>query len=77
MRLEFEDRGFYAMYPLRATRLQAALKTARGNRKELVEKIQGAIEIRARSRDDTGIGNWSREAYLQYLPKDAQQEKVL
>ncbi len=46
MRLEFEDRGFYAMYPLRATRLQAALKTARGNRKELVEKIQGAIEKR-------------------------------
>jgi GTP pyrophosphokinase len=46
MRLEFEDRGFYAMYPLRATRLQAALKTARGNRTELVEKIQGAIEKR-------------------------------
>ena len=46
MRLEFEDRGFYAMYPLRARRLQAALKTARGNRKELVEKIQGAIETR-------------------------------
>lgn len=46
MRLEFEDRGFYAMYPLRATRLQAALKTARGNRKELVSKIQGAIEKR-------------------------------
>src|SRR5690625_7792900 len=32
------------MYPLRATRLQAALKTARGNRKELVEQIQTAIE---------------------------------
>lgn len=44
MRLEFEDRGFYSMYPLRATRLQAALKTARGNRKELVEQIQTAIE---------------------------------
>lgn len=46
MRLEFEDRGFSAMYPLRTTRLQAALKTARGNRKELVEKIQQAIELR-------------------------------
>ena len=46
MRLEFEDRGFYTMYPLRASRLQAALKTARGNRKELVEKIQTAIEKR-------------------------------
>src|SRR5690625_6855920 len=47
MRLEFEDRGFYSMYPLRATRLQAALKTARGNRKELVEQIQTAIEKRS------------------------------
>ncbi|UZJ43620.1 bifunctional GTP diphosphokinase/guanosine-3',5'-bis pyrophosphate 3'-pyrophosphohydrolase [Marinimicrobium sp. C6131] len=46
IRLEFEDRGFYAMYPLRASRLQAALKTARGNRKELVEQIQTAIEKR-------------------------------
>jgi guanosine-3',5'-bis(diphosphate) 3'-pyrophosphohydrolase len=46
LRMEFEDRGFYAMYPLRATRLQAALKTARGNRKELVEQIQTSIEKR-------------------------------
>ncbi len=46
IRLEFEDRGFYAMHPLRASRLQAALKTARGNRKELVEQIQTAIEKR-------------------------------
>ncbi len=46
MRVEFEDRGFSAMYPLRTQRLQAALKTARGNRKELVEKIQQALELR-------------------------------
>ncbi len=46
MRVEFEDRGFSAMYPLRTSRLQAALQTARGNRKELVEKIQQAIELR-------------------------------
>ena len=46
VRLELEDRGFYSMYPLRATRLQAALKSARGNRKELVEQIQAALEKR-------------------------------
>jgi guanosine-3',5'-bis(diphosphate) 3'-pyrophosphohydrolase len=46
VRLELEDRSFYCMYPLRATRLQAALKTARGNRKELVEQIQTSIEKR-------------------------------
>jgi len=46
IRLELENRGFAAMYPLRSERLQTALKTARGNRKELVEKIQNAIELR-------------------------------
>ncbi|GAB1269717.1 bifunctional GTP diphosphokinase/guanosine-3',5'-bis pyrophosphate 3'-pyrophosphohydrolase [Aurantivibrio infirmus] len=46
MRIEYENRGFTALYPLRAQRLQAALNTVRGNRKELVEKIQRAIELR-------------------------------
>ncbi len=46
LRIEFEDRGFIAMYPLRAQRLQASLKSVRGNRKALVEDIQSAIEAR-------------------------------
>jgi GTP diphosphokinase / guanosine-3',5'-bis(diphosphate) 3'-diphosphatase len=55
LRLELEDRGFYTMYPLRATRLQAALKSARGNRKELVEQIQTALEKRLTSEALTAI----------------------
>jgi RelA/SpoT family (p)ppGpp synthetase len=55
LRLELEDRGFYSMYPLRATRLQAALKSARGNRKELVEQIQTALEKRLYSENLTAI----------------------
>ena len=55
LRLELEDRGFYSMYPLRATRLQAALKSARGNRKELVEQIQTALEKRLTSESLTAI----------------------
>ncbi|GMG86108.1 bifunctional GTP diphosphokinase/guanosine-3',5'-bis pyrophosphate 3'-pyrophosphohydrolase [Biformimicrobium ophioploci] len=46
VRIEFEDRSFFAIHPLRATRLRAALAAARGNRKELLEKLQNAIEIR-------------------------------
>lgn len=46
LRIEYEDRCFTAIYPLRASRLQAALKHVRGNRKALVENIQGAIENR-------------------------------
>lgn len=45
-RIEFEDRCFAAMYPLRSSRLQAALAQVRGNRRALVEKIQLAIENR-------------------------------
>lgn len=45
-RIEFEDRGFAAMHPLRSTRLQASLNQVRGNRRTLVEKIQQNIEQR-------------------------------
>ncbi len=45
-RIEFEDRCFAAMFPLRASRLQASLQQVRGNRKTLVEKIKEAIESR-------------------------------
>jgi len=45
-RVEFEDRCFAAMYPLRAARLQASLQKVRGNRKTLVEKIKESIESR-------------------------------
>ncbi|QEY59929.1 bifunctional GTP diphosphokinase/guanosine-3',5'-bis pyrophosphate 3'-pyrophosphohydrolase [Pseudomonas sp. C27(2019)] len=40
---EFEDLGFKAMYPMRAERIQAAVKRSRGNRKEIVNKIQESI----------------------------------
>ncbi|HZJ95152.1 MAG TPA: bifunctional GTP diphosphokinase/guanosine-3',5'-bis pyrophosphate 3'-pyrophosphohydrolase [Thiopseudomonas sp.] len=41
---EFEDLGFKAMYPMRAKRIQAAVKKSRGNRKEIVQQIQESIE---------------------------------
>ncbi len=63
IRVEFEDRGFAALYPLRAERLQAALETARGNRKELVEKIQDAIEVRL-ERDGINALVIGREKHL-------------
>ncbi|MFT5032197.1 MAG: guanosine-3',5'-bis(diphosphate) 3'-pyrophosphohydrolase [Bacteroidia bacterium] len=44
IRLEFEDRGFSAMYPMRADRIRAAVKKMRGDRSEIVENIREAIE---------------------------------
>ena len=46
VRLEFEDLGFAAMYPLRHRRLREALKASRKNRKEVVSEIHQSIEMR-------------------------------
>ncbi|MDP6197574.1 MAG: RelA/SpoT family protein [Porticoccaceae bacterium] len=46
IRIEFEDLGFAAMYPLRHRRLREAMKAARKNRKEIITEIQHAIELR-------------------------------
>jgi guanosine-3',5'-bis(diphosphate) 3'-pyrophosphohydrolase len=44
VRIEFEELGFAALHPMRARRLDAAVKSVRGNRKEIVKQIQSAIE---------------------------------
>ncbi len=44
VRMEFEDLGFSALYPMRARRIDAARRNARGHRKELVEKIRHQLE---------------------------------
>ncbi|HWS03185.1 MAG TPA: bifunctional GTP diphosphokinase/guanosine-3',5'-bis pyrophosphate 3'-pyrophosphohydrolase [Gammaproteobacteria bacterium] len=46
MRLELEDLGFAAYYPLRARTLAEAVKRARGNRKEILTKIESALKQR-------------------------------
>ncbi|GGJ95640.1 bifunctional GTP diphosphokinase/guanosine-3',5'-bis pyrophosphate 3'-pyrophosphohydrolase [Pseudomonas matsuisoli] len=43
MRVEFEDLGFKAMYPMRSERIRQAVRGARGNRKEIVAKIEESI----------------------------------
>ncbi len=46
IRMEFEDLGLRALYPMRARRILAAVKGARGNRKTLVDNIRGQIVAR-------------------------------
>jgi GTP diphosphokinase / guanosine-3',5'-bis(diphosphate) 3'-diphosphatase len=46
MRVEFEDLGFSALYPLRHQRLREAIKSARGNRREIIAEIKTMIENR-------------------------------
>ena len=44
VRVEFEELGFAALYPMRARRIEAAVKAIRGNRKEILKQVQSAIE---------------------------------
>jgi len=68
MRLEFEDRGFVAYYPMRAERLAAALINARGRRRDLVLEIQQAIEIRL-ERENFDVQLIGREKHLYSIYK--------
>lgn len=43
IRIEFEDLGFKAMHPMRSARIYQAVKRARGNRKEIVNKIEESL----------------------------------
>jgi len=46
LRVELEDLGFAALYPLRYKVLRQAVKRARGHRKEVLNKIETAIKRR-------------------------------
>ncbi|HWQ93987.1 MAG TPA: bifunctional GTP diphosphokinase/guanosine-3',5'-bis pyrophosphate 3'-pyrophosphohydrolase [Gammaproteobacteria bacterium] len=48
LRLELEDLGYASLYPMRYRILTEAVKKARGNRKEVVRKIENAIKRRLR-----------------------------
>src|SRR5690606_37006855 len=44
VRVEYEDLGFNAMYPMRARRIGQAVKNARGHRKEMLQTLKASIE---------------------------------
>jgi guanosine-3',5'-bis(diphosphate) 3'-pyrophosphohydrolase len=44
IRVEFEERGFRALYPLRSSMIEKAVRKARGNRREYVNTILEALQ---------------------------------
>ncbi|GIU20108.1 bifunctional GTP diphosphokinase/guanosine-3',5'-bis pyrophosphate 3'-pyrophosphohydrolase [Shewanella colwelliana] len=52
IKIELEDLGFQAYYPMRYRVLKEVVKAARGNRKELIQSIEAAVETRL---EDTGL----------------------
>jgi RelA/SpoT family (p)ppGpp synthetase len=66
VRVELEDLGFAALYPLRYNVLKQAVKRARGHRKEVLHKIETAIKRRMHQEKLSGR-ILSREKHLYSL----------
>ncbi|NOZ52686.1 MAG: bifunctional GTP diphosphokinase/guanosine-3',5'-bis pyrophosphate 3'-pyrophosphohydrolase [Gammaproteobacteria bacterium] len=63
LRLELEDLGFTSLFPLRYRILDNAVKKARGNRKEVVEKIRANIQERLQQ-EEMHVNVIGREKHL-------------
>jgi len=68
LRIELTELGFAAYYPMRYRVLNEAVKKARGNRKEVVQKIQNAIQERLRQEQLPGQV-YGREKHLYSIYK--------
>ncbi len=75
IRLELEELGFAAYWPIRYQVLKEAVKAARGNRKELVRNVEKAIRRRLRQEGLAGEVD-GREKHLYSLYKKMLQKKL-
>jgi RelA/SpoT family (p)ppGpp synthetase len=66
LRVELEDLGFAALYPLRYKVLEKAVREARGHRKEVLNKIETAIKHRIQQ-ENLSARVLSREKHLYSL----------
>lgn len=76
MRVEFEDLGFSALYPLRYRVLKEGMRRARGNRKTLIRLIEKELKKKLQ---ETGIKNvslWGREKHLYSLYKKMHKRRL-
>ncbi len=75
LRVELDDLGFAALYPMRYRVLSEALRKARGNRKEILNKIETAIKRRLRQEEMPGEVQ-SREKHLYSLYKKMRSKNL-
>lgn len=54
IRVELEDLGFAALYPMRARYIKKAVKKLRGNHNEIIEDIQSSLELCLKERNIDG-----------------------
>ncbi len=63
IRIEFEELGFKALYPLRSSMIERAVKKARGNRKEVVSNVRQSISA-CLEREGIEANVFGREKHL-------------
>lgn len=76
MRIEFEDLGFAALYPIRYRVLKESVRKARGNRNALIHKIEQSLQEHMQSAGITNCKIWGREKHLYSLYKKMQAKRL-
>ena len=76
IRVEFEELGFRALYPLRSSMIEKAVRKARGNRKEVVTKLQNSITGRL-EKEGFSARVFGREKHLYSIYKKMAGKKRL
>ena len=75
IRLEFEERGFRILHPLRSQRINAAVKNVSGYRKELVSQVQSALEACLKRENMPGRA-LGREKHLYSIYKKMKEKRL-
>lgn len=76
MRIEFEDLGFAALYPIRYRVLKESVRKARGNRNTLIHNIEKTLQ---QNLEDAGLASakiWGREKHLYSLYKKMESKRL-
>jgi GTP pyrophosphokinase len=74
IKIEFEELGFAAMYPVRYELMKKALSSARGPRREIVDEIQDSIDFRL-EKEEISAEVTGREKHLWSLYKKMKAKK--
>jgi len=75
IRLEFEERGFRILHPLRSQRINAAVKNVSGYRKELVSQVQSALTACLKRENMPGRA-LGREKHLYSIYKKMKEKRL-
>lgn len=75
-RLEFEDLGFKTLYPMRYAVLKNAMRKARGNRKEIMAKIEKTMQTALEKSDFSIKTAYGREKHLYSIYKKMRNKRI-